>query len=211
MTKNFVLWNNTKYSFTYLEVRNSKYSSEVWNQSASRLVVSSGVCRGNPFCWFIQLLENRSWVVGRVCLLRPQCCLGNTLFSFALLHLYPKAKFACYSRYLLTSYMCIPVPCDEKDIFFLVLDLEGLVGPHRTFNFSFSCICGWGIDLDYCDIEWFTLEMDRVPSVILRLHLSTAFWTLVDYEGYSISSMGCFPTVVDIIIIWIKFTHSHLF
>ena len=32
--------------------------------------------------------------------------------------LYSKAKFACYSRYLLTSYFYIPVPCDEKGIFF---------------------------------------------------------------------------------------------
>ena len=29
---------------------------------------------------------------------------------------YAKA-FDCYSRYLLTSYFCIPVPYDEKDIF----------------------------------------------------------------------------------------------
>ena len=29
-----------------------------------------------------------------------------------------KAKFACYSRYLLTSYFCIPVPYNEKDIVF---------------------------------------------------------------------------------------------
>ena len=28
--------------------------------------------------------------------------------------LYSKAKLACYSRYLLTSYFCIPVPYDEK-------------------------------------------------------------------------------------------------
>ena len=34
-----------------------------------------------------------------------------------------------------------------------------------------------------------------------------AFWTL-DYEGYSISSKGFLPTVVDIIFFWIKFTHS---
>ena len=27
-------------------------------------------------------------------------------------------KLVCYSRYLLTSYFCIPVPYDEKDIFF---------------------------------------------------------------------------------------------
>ena len=30
----------------------------------------------------------------------------------------------------------------------------------------------------------------------------------VDYEGYSISSKGFLPTVVDIMVIWIKFTHS---
>ena len=32
-----------------------------------------------------------------------------------------------------TSYFCIPIPYDEKDIFFFaVLVLEGLVGLHRT-------------------------------------------------------------------------------
>ena len=35
----------------------------------------------------------------------------------------------------------------------------------------------------------------------LRLHPSTAFQTLADYEGYSISSMGFLPTVVDIMVI----------
>ena len=45
----------------------------------------------------------------------------------------------------------------------------------------------------------------------LKLHPSTAFRTLVDYEGYSISSKGFLPTVVDIMVIWIKFTHSHPF
>ena len=42
----------------------------------------------------------------------------------------------------------------------------------------------------------------------LRLHPSTAFQTLVDYEGYSISSKGILPTVVDIMVIWVKFTIS---
>ena len=41
--------------------------------------------------------------------------------------LYSKAKFVCYSRYFLTSYFCIPAPCYEKDIFFWVLVLKGLV------------------------------------------------------------------------------------
>ena len=32
------------------------------------------------------------------------------------------------------------------------------------FNFSFFGITGRGIDLDYCDIEWFALEMNRDHS-----------------------------------------------
>ena len=59
-----------------------------------------------------------SFVVGRVCLLGPVHSLGKILLAFALLRFYSKAKYACYSRYLLTSYHCIPVPCDVKDIFF---------------------------------------------------------------------------------------------
>ena len=32
-----------------------------------------------------------------------------------------------------------------------------------------------------------------------------------DYDGYSISSKGFLPTVVDIMVIWVKFTHSSHF
>ena len=35
----------------------------------------------------------------------------------------------------------------------------------------------------------------------LRLHPGTEFQTLVDYEGYSISSKGFSPTIVDIMVI----------
>ena len=35
----------------------------------------------------------------------------------------------------------------------------------------------------------------------LRLNPSTTFWTLVDYDGYSISSKGFLPTVVDIMVL----------
>ena len=45
----------------------------------------------------------------------------------------------------------------------------------------------------------------------LRLHPSFAFQTLVDYDGYSISSKGFLPTVVDIMVIGVKFTHSSPF
>ena len=61
---------------------------------------------------------------------------------------------------------------------------------------------GRGIDLDYCDIEWFALEINRDHSVIFEI--ASKYFILdsfVDYEGYSISSKGFFPTVVDIILI----------
>ena len=31
----------------------------------------------------------------------------------------------------------------------------------EPFNISFFSITGWGTGLDYCDIEWFALEMNR--------------------------------------------------
>ena len=111
--------------------------------------------------------------------------------------LYSKAKFACYSRYLLTSCFCIPVPYSEKDIFFGVLVLEGLLGP--SFSFSFFSIAGWDIDLDYCDIEWFALETNRIILFFQRWHPRTAFQTLfINYEGYSISSKEFLPTVSEL-------------
>ena len=79
-----------------------------------------------------------------------------------------------------------------------MLDLKGLVGLHRTINFR---VTGWGIDLGYCDIEWIALEMNREHSVVFEITSSTAFRTLVDHDGYSISSKGFLPTVVDIMVI----------
>ena len=99
-----------------------------------------------------------SCVVGRGWLLSPVGSLGKTLLAFALLYSVFQAKFACYSRYLLSSYFCISIFYNEKDIFFWVLVLEGLVGLHRTVQLQLLQHYWSGIDLDYCDIEWFSLE-----------------------------------------------------
>ena len=40
---------------------------------------------------------------------------------------------------------------------------------HRTIQLQLLCISGWDIDLDYCDIEWFALEMNRDHSVIFEV------------------------------------------
>ena len=54
-----------------------------------------------------------------------------------------------------------------KKTSFLVLVL-GLLGLHRRVQLQFLWH-GWGIDLDYCDIEWFALETNRNHSVILEI------------------------------------------
>ena len=87
-----------------------------------------------------------------------------------------------------------------------MLVLKGLVCLHRIVNFSFFSVTGQDIDLDYHDIEWFAWKRTEIILSFLRLHPSTAFWTLVDCDGYSISSKGFLPTVVDIMVILVKFT-----
>ena len=83
-----------------------------------------------------------------------------------------------------------------------MLVLKGLVGLHRTIQFQLFSITGWDIDLDYCDIEWFALEMNRDHSVVFEIAskycISDSF---VDHDDYSISSKGFLPAVVDIMVI----------
>ena len=83
-----------------------------------------------------------------------------------------------------------------------MLVLKVLVGLHRTVQLHFFSITGWGIDLDYCDIEWFASEMNRDHSLLFEIVskycISDSF---VDYDGYSISSKGLLSTVVDIMVI----------
>ena len=47
-------------------------------------------------------------------------------------------------------------------------------------------------------------KLTEIILSFLRLHPSTAFWTLFDYDGYSISSKWFLPTVIDIMVIWIN-------
>ena len=83
-----------------------------------------------------------------------------------------------------------------------MLVLEGLVGLHRTVQFQLLQCYLWGIGLDHHDIEWYALEMNRDHSAIFEIAskycISDSF---VDYDGYSISSKGFLPTVVDIMVI----------
>ena len=85
---------------------------------------------------------------------------------------------------------------------FHFISLEGLIVFIEPFNFSFFSITGSGMDLDYCDIEWFGLETNRDHSVIFEIASKYCISDFsVDYDGYSISSKVFLPTVVDIMVI----------
>ena len=83
-----------------------------------------------------------------------------------------------------------------------MLVLKGLVGLHRTVQLQLLHVTGWGIDLDYCDIEWFALETNRVHSVVFEIASKYCISdSIVDHDGHSISSEGVLPTVVNIMVI----------
>ena len=77
---------------------------------------------------------------------------------------------------------------------------------------SVFSISGWGIHLDLLYVAWFALETNQDHSVVLDIAskccISNSF---VDHDGYSISSKGFLPTVVDKMVTSIKFTHSRPF
>ena len=83
-----------------------------------------------------------------------------------------------------------------------MLVLKKFLGLHRTIQLQLLQCYSWGIDLDYSDIELFVLEINRDHSVIFEIAskycISDSF---VDHGGYSISSEGFLPTVVDIMVI----------
>ena len=76
--------------------------------------------------WWCPCVES-SFVLLEEVVCYDQCFPLAKCYPLPCFILYSKAKFACYFRYLLTSFFCIPVPYDEKDIFFCVLVLEGLI------------------------------------------------------------------------------------
>ena len=83
-----------------------------------------------------------------------------------------------------------------------MLVLKDLVGPHRTVQLQLLQRYWLGIDLDYRGVEWFALERKRDHSFVFEIAskycISDSF---VDHDGYSISSKGFLPAVVDMMVI----------
>ena len=97
----------------------------------------------------------------------------------------------------MTSYFCISVPYNEK-VIFLGLVLEGLVGLHRTVQLQLLRRYWLGHRLG---LLWFALEMNRDHSVVFEIVSKYCITDSFDHDGYSISSEGFLPAVVDIMVI----------
>ena len=75
----------------------------------------------------------------------------------------------------------------KRTFFGGVLVLEGLVGFHRTIQLRFFSITVRGIDLDYHDIKWFALEMNRDHSVVFEI--ASKYCILDSFADYDASSI----------------------
>ena len=117
-------------------------------------------------------------VVGRRCLLWPMHSLGKTVLAFALLHfvlLRPNLPVTTGISWLST--FAFQSPMMKRTSFFGVSSRRSYRSSQNPV--SFFSISGWGIDLDYCDIEWFALEINKNHSVIFDITLKYAFWILL--------------------------------
>ena len=153
-----------------------------------------------------------SCAIGRGCLLWPVHFLGNTLLVFALLHSAFQGQICLLLQVFLDFILLHSSLLEWKGHLFWVLLLKDLVGLHKTVQLQLLQCYWWGIDLHYCNIEWFGLETNRNHSVIFEIAFKYCISdTFVDYDGYSISSKGFLPIVVDTLVILIKFTHSSPF
>ena len=102
-----------------------------------------------------------SCVVGRVCLLWPVRSLSKTLLAFALLCSVLQGKIFLLLQVSLDFLLLYSYPLWWKWHLFWVLVLKGLVSLHRTIQLQLLQNYLLGIDLDYCDTEWFALETNR--------------------------------------------------
>ena len=124
-----------------------------------------------------------------------QYSLGKTLLAIALLPFVLQGQTCLFSRYLLTSYFCIPVPYNGKDNFCLVLVLEDFLGHHRTIKLLLVHHLWLGHRLGFL---WYWMDclgnkqrsFCRFWDYTQVLHFGLSGW-LWD------SSKGFLPTVVD--------------
>ena len=147
-----------------------------------------------------------SCVIGRGCLLWPVCSLGKTLLSFAMLHSVLQGQICLLLQVFLDFLLFHSSSLSWKGHLFWVLVLKDLVGLHRTVQPQLLQHYSLGdrLGLPWYWVVWLGNEQRSFchSEIASKYCISESF---VDYDGYSISSKGFLPTVVDIMVIWVKF------
>ena len=150
-----------------------------------------------------------SCVVRRGCLLWPVCSLGKTLLAFDLLHFVLQGQICLLFQVSLDFLLLHSSPLSWKGHLFRVLVLEGLVGPHRTIQLQHYWL-GHRLGLLWYWMVCLGNEQRSFCHFWDCVHVFH-FVLFVDCDGCSISSKGFLPAVVDIMVIWVKFTLSSPF
>ena len=162
------------------------------------------------FCWC-------PYVECSLVLLEESVCYDQWIFLakllvFVMLHSVFQGQICLLLQVFLDFLLVHSSPLWWKGHLFLVLVLKGLVGLHRTIQLQLLQRYWLGHRLGLLWYEWFALETNRDHSVIFEIAskycISDSF---ADHDGYSISSEGFLPAVIDIMVIWVKFTHSSPF
>ena len=153
-----------------------------------------------------------SWVFGKGCLLWPACSLGKTLLSFAMLHFVLQGQTCLLFWVSLDSLLLYSSLLWWKGHHFLVLVLGSVAGLCRTDCLQLIQYQLVEASIWMTDVEWLALGTKQDHSVIFEVvpkycSLNSFF----GFEDYFISSKEFLPIVVDIMVIWIKFTHSRQF
>ena len=153
-----------------------------------------------------------SCVVGRECLLWPVHSLGRTLLTFALLCSVLEGQIFLLLQVFLDFLLLHSSPLWWEGHLLGLFILKDLIGFRKTIQLQLLQHYWSGHRLGLLDIECFALETNREHSVVFEIAskycISDSF---TDYDGYSISSKGFLPTLVDIMVIWIKFAYSSPF
>ena len=182
----------------------NSWSCFCWLYTASLSLATKTII--NLYFSVDQLVKSRYRVfpcfVQKGCLQWTVQTVSQTLLDLFYFILYSKAKFASYSRCFLTSYFCSPAPYSENYVF---LVLEALVGLPRTIQHQLLQNFSLGYRLV---LLWMACFGNRDHSVFF--HLASEY-CISDSFVDSISSKRFLPTVVDILVIWVKFTHSSPF
>ena len=124
--------------------------------------------------WWCRCVESSLELLEEKGVCYDECVLLGKLLPFALLNFELQGQTCLLLQVSLDFLLVHSNPLWWKGCLFLVLVLEGVVGLHRISQLQLLWHC-WGIDLDYCDVEWFALEMNQDHPPFLKLHPSIVF------------------------------------